>query len=342
MMNEIQQDESVAKERLVADQSARELAPLLSVNERALVSILATSELYDLDAKKLIKSYADELGSSSAKELAAQLRPGIHPLDAASQIRGLMPKPCEVALNSSRASGSLKAFCRSWLAQSVDDRSSWVRHEHTNAAILGRLGIRTLVCTWILSFIIWFIIPEHQMMFEEFGIEMSQTMVTFMMVCDRIAKLLPIFLFFVFCIFLYVLIFQRSIMKNYIRRWLPGQWRQKSLPKTILHRKLLAWDLLAFRGNNQLVNEPTDWDGMVRSRTISTSEANVMKGVTSRETQAWLLRNMADRRHQQRTGRFSLGVNVFSVLFQLALAAIIVLATFSMFSMIIQLMEGIA
>jgi len=332
----------VVAERQVADQSARELAPLLTVDQRALVSILATAKLYQLDVKMLIQSYAEETGSNAAKEFAAQLTHDANPLDVAAGINDLMPQPCRVALNSSRASGTLDAFYRSWLAQTVDDRTTWVRHEDTNVAALGRLGARVFICVWLLTFILLYVVPEHMKMQEEFGMPRNSIMTLFLWASDLLAKLFPLFLLCVLCFGLYVICFRRSLLSNYIRRWFPGRWRQIVLPKPILNRKLLAWDLLAFRGKDSAKDgATTDWNALVKSNAVGANEANILNSASSMETQAWLLRNMAEQKNERRKSKFSLTVHSFSFLFQLMLAAIIILAAFTVFSMMTELMRGL-
>lgn len=343
------------KERFVSDQSARELAPLLSANQRALVSLMATAELHDIDLKQMVTGFADETGSRTAKEFAELLPPkgmktDLHTLDIANRIDNLMPQPCKVALNSARAGGTLRSFYRSWLAQTVDDRIHWVRHENTNAATIGRLVFRTFFCINVLCFILLFIIPEFQKMSEEFGMELNRTMTIFMQLSDWAAKILPLFFLCIACICLYIICFRRSVFTNYFRRWIPGKWRQVNLPKPIMERKLMAWDLLAFRGMEIANGESgetgetpqTNWDVLVASKKLGAGEAEIMKNTQQLETQAWLLRNMANRKYDNHKSRFAFFVTSVSFLFQALLAGIIILATFSIFSFLLDLMRGLS
>lgn len=349
--------DSKMKERFVSDQSARELAPLLTPNQRALVSLMATAELHDICLKSLVTGFAAETGSTPAEEFAELLplkgaNTEFHTLDIATKIGNLIPRPCQVALNSARASGTLRSFYRSWLAQTVDDRVNWVRHENTNAAVLGRLALRTFICIQLIAFLLLYIVPEFQKMYEEFGLELNAMMQLFMALSDRIARIFPLILLCIFFFCLYIICFRRSIFHNYFRRWLPGKWRQVSLPKPILNRKLMAWDLLAFRGMAQAGTDQaegetnktpqTNWDVLVASRDLGAREAEIMKSTKQLETQAWLLRNMADRQHEDRKSRFTFFVSAFSFLFQVLLAGIIILATFSIFSIMTDLMRGLS
>ena len=338
--------EAMVRERLMSDQSARELAPLLTTNQRALLSLLATAELYQLDLKTLLLGFAEESKMSIIKEFAERLTPESDPIDVIGEFAALMPKTCQVALNSSRASGTLSSFYRSWLSQSVDERVNWVQHENTTAALIGRLVVRTVICVWLLSFITLFVIPEHQKMYEEFGIEYNGTATTFLWALDLCISSLPWLFIVGACVCIYIVCFRISIIKGYFRRWFPGKWRQVVLPKSILQRKLMAWDLLAFRGISgaEGVNESprTDWDALVASRQIGSREADVMKSASCLETQAWLLRNMTDKKLEARKSRTAIFVTTVSVLFQAVLAALIILATFSMFSMMVDLMRSLA
>lgn len=339
------------KERFLSDQSARELAPLLTANQRALVSLMATAELHDIDLKHMVTGFADETGSKTAKEFAEQLpwkgmKTEFHVLDIANGIDRLMPQPCKVALNSARASGELRSFYRSWLSQTVDERIHWVRHENTNFATIGRLAIRTFICIIVLSFMLQSVIPELQKLTEEFGMEYSATMKIFLQLMDWAAQSLPLLFLCLVCICLYIICFRPSVFANYFRRWMPGKWRQVNLPKPIMDRKLMAWDLLAFRGMESANGESeatpqTDWDALVASKKLGSGEAEIMKSSQQLETQAWLLRNMANKKHDNRKSRFAFFVSSVSFLFQVLLAGIIILATFSIFSFMLDMMRGL-
>jgi len=95
-------------------------------------------------------------------------------------------------------------------------------------------------------------------------------------------------------------------------------------------------------GNEQSKKPQTNWDVLVASRDLGAAEAEIMKSTKQLETQAWLLRNMADRKHEARKSRFTFFVTAVSFVFQLLLAFIIILATFSIFSIMQDLMRGLS
>ena len=330
---------AIATERLVSDQSAAELAPLLTVDQRALVSILATAELHQLDAGRLLHGYAAETGSHVVEGLADRIEDGTHPLDAITVTMAL-PQAARVALASSRASGTLNSFYQSWLSLTADNRAHWVPHEQTNAAKIGRAFWRTLVCFWMLSVLARTVIPQQLRMFEEFGIEPNPTFDAFLLVSVWLARLVLIMApLAIFCCGLYILFFKRSIANNYLRRWLPSRWQQVVLPTKIMTRKLLAWDLLAFRGNQET---KIDWDALVTQKSITSLESDVVQAAGSRETQAWILRNMADQKHQRQRRRASWRIDAFILLLQLLIAGMTILAAFALFSMLLDLMKGLS
>jgi ABC-type multidrug transport system fused ATPase/permease subunit len=279
----------------------------------------------------------------SATEFAGLLQKNLHPLQAAKQVPGLLSQPCETALNSAHANGSLASFYRSWLAQTVDDRTTWTRHEDTHAAALGRLGLRTVICLFFIIFILLRVIPEHQKMYEEFGLEANTTMKMFLTFSNWFAGVFaPIMGLCITLFALYVICFRRSMLQNYFQRWLPGSWRQTNLPRSVLRRKLMAWDLLALDAGDKPENELVDWDSFVKSRDLSSREATTMKSVNSMETKAWLLRNMSDRKHENRKSRFAFAVHLFIYLVQAVLGVFIILATFTIFSMLLKMMRSLA
>ena len=200
--------------------------------------------------------------------------------------------------------------------------------------------MRTLFSLWIFTTILFSAIPEHKKMIEEFGIEANSAFSLMLTVGDWFAKLFPLFLLVLFLVFFYLIFFHRSLAMNYFRRWLPGRWRQTVLPEPILTRKLLAWDLLAFRGGQQ-ENQHVDWDALVKHAAVAMPEAEIAKKVASRETQAWLLRNMADQKYNRKRDRASLIIDIASLLIQLAIAFLIVLIAFAMITMLLDVMNGL-
>jgi len=334
--------ETMTQQRMISDQSARELAPLLDPDQRALVSLIATAELHQLDLKSLLHGFAKETRSVPVKEFSERMIPGADPLEIASGVNGLLPLTCKTALTSAQANGSLHSFYRSWLAQTVNDRVTWVRHEDTHVAAFGRLGIRTVICLYFISVILLFVVPEQLKILGEFGIDPTPSMKTFMYFGDWFAKLFFPFVFLFgigFCV--YLIGFKRSFIKDYFRRWLPGSWRKTELPRVVLRRKLMAWDLLAFEGSDMPEKEIVDWDAFVAARELSSREVATMKEASSMETKAWLLRNMADQKHESRKNRFAFAVHSIIFVCQAILAIFIILATFSTFSMMIRIMRDL-
>lgn len=332
----------VSQQRLVTDASARELAPLLTSDERIIVSLLATADIYGLELKNLIEGYALESGDAAASKFSRQLGSGVHPLDVAREIGGLFSQPTTAALQSARANGSLRSFYRSWLSQTVEDRVNRVRHEDTHIAAFARLGLRSLFCVYWIGFILLFIVPEFKAMNEEFGVDSSRPMVALSEAGGFAFKVLPFLLLSIFFLLLYIVVFKRTIVKNYIQRWLPGRWQQVILPKSILQRKLMAWDLLGFQNDQQKENDDNfDWDFYVSKRLLTSAEAKIMKSASSLESRSWLLRNMSEKRLQSRNDRFEVLVRFIIITFQIVIAAFIILAALAIFSTLLEMMRGI-
>ena len=342
MNSPIQFARQVSRQRLTTDESARELAPLLTPDERVIVGLLATAEIHDLDLRRLIDGYVDETGSTSAAEFSNLLQSKLHPLDVAKNVPRLLSQPCATALYSAHANGSLQSFYRSWLSQTVEDRINRVRHEDTHIAAFGRLGLRSLFCVYWIGFILLFITPEFQQMNEELGARTSQSMAALVEAGNIAFKVLPVLLLTIFFLLLYIMVFKRTILKNYLQRWLPGRWQQVILPRSILRRKLIAWDLQGFQTPTDSLGKNIDWDSYVSAKELNPKEASIMKAASSLETKSWLLRNMASNRLLARNTRFELLVRVIILTFQVVIAGFIILAALAIFSSLLEIMRGSA
>lgn len=349
---------------------ADEISRSLTSNQRGLIGLLAFidgQELSNREAAEVLTAFANESKSKERfriMQLADAVGKREDPIDAMDKIPGLLPVSTILGLKLAKSDAELPTFYQLFRNRQIVSDEAVENHSDTVFVRGVRLLVVTLVMMAIISFICMYIIPEFMKMNEEFGLDQPPVMKLFLTVADTLVKtwFLPFFGFI--AILIYVYVFQPQILGNYLRRWRRGAWLQVVLPRRLERRRLLSWVTEAKRTLSEDVNrfmrsvrlaKPLGgpevkmgeavtgegrWNTLASRRTISKREAKALSLATSQETRAWLLRQSIEG-HLQR-GDFKVGAYaefVFGFV-RLALAAIVTLAAFSIFSVLLNVMEG--
>lgn len=334
---------------IFAEETVREVAAQLSPDQRFVVTMLALNRLHRIDLKATSQAYASERQTPAAIRFAKQIKDGSDPIKALTASFNLLPAACLSALRYATANDGSKndgsaAFFEAWLAQTTDDQAAAVRHEETFAATMFRILFRMFVVGVVFSFVLIRVIPEFLKMFDEFGIEIPSSMLLVMIWSDRFYILAPV-IFLVVFIFVVVYLFRGGYdaMLSYFQRWKPGSWRQVRLSRDVAQRQQLAWKTQSIVPTSLEtgVKKPLDVQELFQNRNVSKREGESLLLSGSPETQAWLLRNVSQRRHRDKHQRSMLITKVIVGAIHVALAVIIVSLAVAIFSALITIMEDL-
>jgi len=185
-------------------------------------------------------------------------------------------------------------FFRKWLEHSTFDEANVVQHEQTMTSRSIRLVFKVWFFGVMLSFIGLFILPEFAKMAEEFGLEragefpMLFSLVIVFGYLSAILTLLLVVLFFLFLFFR-----NNRFLAAYLGRWNPWNWRRVTPSKRTQKRLSLAWKIHAAAFDRSSTDRGIDWAQETENGALSTSQANALSRIGDRETQAWLVANVA-------------------------------------------------
>ncbi len=326
--------------RRADERTASELFRISAPHQRALLRILAVSDLHGIDPKPLISGFADELPESYgelARRLVEELSDGVELVDALEDIPRLLPDSCVLALRLARQDGTLPGLNSALMHRYPGDQDD-ANPDESPVTVVARLMIRIFFITLILGFIMLKIMPEFQKMFEEFGVELPAVMKLLMRFCEMTANLwflmpLALLVLFPFCI---------PTIRDYLNRWNRLTWRQPAMTRSgnlkrelaliVQARQSATAGIAMFAGtrpvrgmmkrfskvHEKIENHQDVWGALAEERVISSRDAKALSLSGDGDTQAWLLRWSATRQqHRSETS--------FTVLFRLVLAAVHVL-----------------
>ncbi len=322
-MNANSADLNAARQSLFLEQMVEDFSCQMTPEQRMLLGILAVESEHGVDAGSLLKAFAKETRSAKTASFAAASRAGGKPDEANRLLRRLIPSPLAKTMTA-MSPMQRSDFFRGWLAHSTYDEANVVQHEQTITSRAIRLVLKVWFFGVILSFIGAYILPEFKKMGDEFGMErfgefpLLTSLVIFFGYVSAILSLLIVVLLILF-------LFMRNsrFLIGYLKRWNPWNWRQVSLSTKTRKQMALSWRIqgVAF---GAAAKRGIDWAEQVENGTLSTDQANAISRLGDRETQAWLVSNVA------RSGRF-VGEDRRGWLFQLLVTAVHIILTVAVF-----------
>ena len=133
-------------------------------------------------------------------------------------------------------------------------------------------------------------------MAEEFGLERAgefPLLVSFVVVFAFVSAILSL-LIVVLCVL--ALFFRNNrFIAGYLSRWHPWKWRRVTLSAGTQKRQSLAWKIQSLAFGDSAGNRGIDWAQEVERGTLGTKRANQLSRIADRETQAWLVGNLATK-----------------------------------------------
>jgi len=229
-------------------QTIVELSQAIPIQEQMFVSVLAAawrpeSDVWDsVELKALLTSFARDTDTAAELKLDIALRSiesGVAVVEALTSA-GVIGELTSEALRIAISKRQLDQFFSCWQKRPLS-AGLLVPFEETFMSKLLRLAVTGLVVLNVLVFIMLFIIPEFQKMFEEFGIELTPAVQFLMIWSDRLAHFwfIPFFLMLV----LSFLFFRGSSFGSWWRRWSTRLWTASEWNKKDRNRLVTAWEL---------------------------------------------------------------------------------------------------
>jgi type II secretory pathway component PulF len=216
---------------------------------------------------------------------------------------------------------------------------------------------------WITTFVMLYIIPQFQQMFEEFGFELPPVTLIFMKMADLFCKFW--FVFFGLAIIVGVFYMGRYL-KELRRVFSPSRWNQTEHTPQVQTKLNLAWlcdsqidfdnglkQLARFAPNKRMTSKiqkaatrtaagQEPWKALGIAGVLSNAESQSLQTASSLDTQAWLLRRMAFAQSTRLQAWSATRIRLFVSLSNIVLGLFVLLFCLAMFTPLLQIIRGLS
>ena len=341
-------------------QTIEELSQAIPIEEQMIVSVLAAAWRSEANVwdratlKTLLQSFARDANTSTEHKLdvaIGSMESGTAVVESLASVEAIGTLTSE-ALRIAIAKRQLDEFFFCWRSRPLAE-GVLIPFEQTFVSKLMRLAVTGLVMLNVLAFVMLFIIPEFQKMFEEFGIEMTATSQVLMLGCDVLVK-------FWFIPFLILLVFgfffiRASSFGGWWRRWSTRLWTARNWNKNDRNRLVTAWKLRPAGAGE--VSNPLDANASAEPKSESVGrwdQANSLKGALTKSESAalsstddhelkdWLLEKMIGSRQERRARTSNLWATILLGAGHCFLGLVVLLLAISVFGSLLEIIHGLA
>jgi len=353
------------KQSFTDQDKINDLFSICSSSQAGALGLLLQSEARGVDAAPFLEAFAielRELDRHAVQKLAAQCRAGFPLVDVMEAGAHFFPAPVILAVRLAHDSDTLAEFCESVSARPIYQPKMRDLSKLSPLRRITTVLTRTLTFVSVVSFVMLFIIPQFQAMFEEFGMELPP--VTKLLI--QTANVFCLFWFIPFGLLLFLGIWHLSRShKKILRVFSPSRWNQIEHSPAVQTKLNLAWlsdsgigvakgleQLARFehgkRANDKLKKAAVrseggqnPWKALGIEGILSSKESLALETAQSTETRSWLLRQMAmaqSTRHQ--TWSATRGW-LLTTLANVVLGLFVLLFCVGMFAPLIQLIRSL-
>ncbi|MFG0290821.1 MAG: type II secretion system F family protein [Rhodopirellula sp. JB044] len=331
-------------------------------HERALIRVLSMATRRRLPAARMVERLACEFKRRPARTLnqvARLLAEGTPIVDALEQTPRALDPTAVLLLRLASQTGTFSETLDSLIAE---DEQTDAAKEVRTASIenqLYQVAVGFLMAWLLITFLLTFITPTFQKMFEEFGIDLPGSMLLLIAIGDYwpVFMLLSLVLLFTILIFGPLAIGRPRWAMEFRRRRLHARADLLSLLATIMQsgRPLASGiDTLSrihpvrpIRTRLVKVSKSIDqgedtWRALSAQKFIGNAQMNAFQTTQDPTAQAWLLRREARRTNTWIDLRSNFLARCISLSTLLLLAAVVLLASVAVFTSVYGLVSGLA
>jgi len=351
-----------AQERVIdwLNQTIEELSQGIPIQEQMIVSILATAwrperNVWDsATLKVLLERFARDTNTATEHRLVGAMQSidsGVAVVEALAS-SGVIGTLASDALRIVIAKRQLDEFFRCWRSRALK-AGVLVPFEQTLMSKLLRFVVTGLVVLNVLVFVMLFIIPEFQKMFEDFGIEMTATTQMLMFGSDVLVNFwfIPFFLMLVLGFFFLV----GSNFGGWWRRWSSRSWTAIDWHKSDRNRLVTVWKLRpaavdvaipALDESSSLEAPPRKSDRWEQNGSLTgvltKSESAALSQTDDQELKDWLLEKMISSRRNRRTRTRNVWATILLGAGHCFLGVAVLLLAISVFGSLLEIVYGLA
>ncbi|MEM6473021.1 MAG: type II secretion system F family protein [Planctomycetota bacterium] len=337
--------------------------------ERAVLGLLALSHRHQLDPVPLLQDLAADCSSEAANEISSlsnYLANGSSVPEALRLHPALIRPENAIALELASRAGNLSAVYRELSAS--DELAGEPIGDRAVGTGLSTLLWQLLFCLMLISFLMIFIVPTFQEMFDEFEMKLPTPTLVLIAISEKSAQtflspLLLIVLAVVLAfwarrlwVYLQVLSTHGLDILQLRKPPMPDSARMLPLLAIAVEANQLPGAITMLAGHHasshirrRLSLAATSIDAGVppfhalqTSGLLSKKNVQALSGSEEPSTQAWLLRFMAARQQSNSSLRLSIVKRVLSVLMLTCLIAVVALAAIGLFIPLVALISALS
>ena len=327
------------EQQLLVNAAADEILESSTIHQQAVVRMLAVASEHRLNAAHLMEDLQVEMRSATARdvsELVYEIMSGVPLESALAHVPGIVPEPVILAFATAQSQG-LQAPLNQALLNGPAIRRSERDHSQDVSIASKLMGLfwRYVFCFQILTFVMFFIIPQFKDMFLEFGVDLPFSMILLINVCNKVVQLWFVFPLILITILVLAIYTKPQFFISYFTRWIPNRWQQPVLTKNARKDRSLAWvvqssDLASdvavrFVSGNEIgvakkrrlaaaekLESGADvMETLTSERVVSRRVSRVAEAASSKESAGWILRKASEARELRSHGRSLTGINCF-------------------------------
>lgn len=338
--------------------------PESSAARYSLLRILALAHREKLDLAPIVSRLSEEHRGAAKRKLRRFekfLESGTPVVDALEQTPDLLRDEDVLALRFGSQAGVLSDVYEHLVESAIHSRQESSLRIRQSAVYAVCLSV---ILTVVLSFMMLFIAPTFQEMFDEFGLRLPHLLVALIETYRAIVGVLPILIFAVVCAGIATILFKpqrwfrRSVSSNLIRpiAQLRSAQLQRLLGISIKRGRPLAGSLSTLarfhfdrvarlkllEARNNVEQGTEAWQSLADVDLLTQGEATALADSDSAEFRGWLLHRLAlwrEQRVSQRTAFYSMLLNPAVVLF---FGVLVLWITTSFLSVLIAMASSLA
>ena len=331
-------DKLTIEQQLLVSAVADELSETTSIHQQVVLRMLAVASEHNLNAANLLQDLGIELKSSTANQIpfvVDDLNSGLPVVESLARAPGVVPESAVMALETARSRGLQKPLNQALLNKVNGRKSENAGVEVLNA--LDRLTYMALIYLYEVgnfTFLMLYIVPQFKSMYEEFGLELPLSMQYLLEVCNYVMQrwYVPAFIFIL--VGAYLIWRHPRVFTSYFTRWIPNRWLQPALSKRARNDLSLAWVVQTSDGLPETAKQFVNGRGvdaeelervagvekaessegvlevLTQKRVLSKGASRVASMASSRESAAWILRKMGQKRQTNSWRRGLSGVRM--------------------------------
>jgi hypothetical protein len=310
------------EQQILVSAAAEEILQTCSTHQQAMVRMLAVASEHKLNAANLILDLSREMKSATAAtkvgRVAEHLDSGESVEDALNRVADAVPEPALMAFSAVRDHGLQQPLNKA-LLNAVD----W-NGQHPASAddfnlidCMSGLEKKLFFVFSIITFVMLFIVPQFRDMYEEFGIELPDSMKSFVVFSNLITNFWFVFAFIFMGIVVYLILKRPRMITSYFTRWVPGRWQQPAFTAAAEKDLSLSWVAQASDDSSDVAMQYVSnsckgaqesnrvaaaakiksggevWETLASEQLISGRASEVVSASSGGQSAAWLLRAMA-------------------------------------------------